>query len=201
MSIQNRLNNIKKTCGNCQNCALFERRNNVVFSNGKDSADIMIVGEAPGKNEDLTGEPFCGVAGQLFNDYLKKSGLNRDEFYITNILKCRPTDIERPNKDRVPKQDEINKCIHFLYEQIEIINPKLIVLAGGTALKTLTGKKSIQISKVRGQFFDLNINGKIYKATAIFHPSYLRQYATEVQKEQTLSDLGNIKRIYFSLQG
>lgn len=198
MLIQTQLNNIKKTCEICKNCPLFERRNNVVFSNGKDNAKIMLIGEAPGKNEDLTGEPFCGVAGRLFNDYLKKSGLNRNDFYITNILKCRPTDVERPNKDRVPKTEEIKECIHFLYEQIEIIKPELIVLAGGTALKTLTGKKSIQISKVRGQFFDLNVNGITYKATAIFHPSYLRQYAKEAQKEQTLKDLESIRKNYFS---
>ena len=128
------------------------------------------------------------------NTYLEKVGINRErDLYIANILKCRPTNPDRPNKDRVPATSEIKNCIDYLFKQIEAVQPQLIVLCGGTSLKTLTGKKSIQISKVRGDVFELELNGHKYNAIAIYHPSYLMQYASQAQKDVTLEDLKLIK--------
>ncbi len=188
------LNKLKDKCENCLACEIGNRRDKMVFSAGNDKASVMFIGEAPGKDENAQGVPFVGRAGQLLNKYFEQVGIDREkDLYIANILKCRPTNPDKPNKDRVPAPVEIKNCIGYLYEQIKCVNPKLIVLCGGTSLKTLTGIKSIQISKVRGEVFELEINGKTYNAIAIYHPSYLMQYATQAQKDITLEDLKLIK--------
>ncbi len=188
------LNNLKEQCEKCLACEIGTRRDKVVFASGNENARVMFIGEAPGKDENATGVPFVGRAGQLLNTYFEKVGIDREkDLYIANILKCRPTNPDKPNKDRVPAQNEVKNCIGYLYQQIETVKPKLIVLCGGTSLKTLTGKKSIQISKVRGEVFELEINGNKYNAIAIYHPSYLMQYATQAQKDITLEDLKLIK--------
>lgn len=188
------LEDIDLLCENCHSCEIASRRDKMVFSAGNPDAKVVFIGEAPGKDENAQGLPFVGRAGQLLNTYLQKIGIDREkDLYITNILKCRPTNPDRPNKDRVPASDEIRNCIGYLYKQIEIVKPNLIVLCGGTSLKTLIGKKSIQISKVRGNIFELELNGNKYNAVAIYHPSYLMQYASQEQKEITLEDLKLIK--------
>lgn len=188
------LGDVSLLCENCHSCEIASRRDKMVFSAGNPDAKVVFIGEAPGKDENAQGLPFVGRAGQLLNTYLQKIGIDREkDLYITNILKCRPTNPDRPNKDRVPASDEIRNCIGYLYKQIEIVKPNLIVLCGGTSLKTLTGKKSIQISKIRGNIFELELNGNKYNAVAIYHPSYLMQYASKEQKEITLEDLKLIK--------
>ena len=188
------LNSLKSQCESCLACEIGTRRDKIVFSSGNEHAKVMFIGEAPGKDENLQGIPFVGRAGQLLNTYFERLGIDREkDLYIANILKCRPTNPDKPNKDRVPTQNEIKNCIGYLYKQVKSVNPDLIVLCGGTALKTLTGKKSIQISKVRGEVFELDINGEKYNAIAIYHPSYLMQYATQAQKDITLVDLKLIK--------
>lgn len=188
------LGDVSLLCENCHSCEIASRRDKMVFSAGNPDAKVVFIGEAPGKDENAQGLPFVGRAGQLLNTYLQKIGIDREkDLYITNILKCRPTNPDRPNKDRVPASNEIRNCIGYLYKQIEIVKPNLIVLCGGTSLKTLTGKKSIQISKIRGNIFELELNGNKYNAVAIYHPSYLMQYASKEQKEITLEDLKLIK--------
>lgn len=194
MTKEKQLENLKQICEKCYACEIASRREKMVFSAGNSSAKVIFIGEAPGKDENIQGLPFVGRAGQLLNTYLEKVGINREkDLYIANILKCRPTNPDRPNKDRVPSSVEVKNCIDYLFKQIELVNPKLIVLCGGTSLKTLTGKKSIQISKVRGEVFDIELNGKKYNAIAIYHPSYLMQYASQEQKDITLDDLKLIK--------
>ena len=184
---------VREKCEKCKGCALASTRNNVVFADGNpDSAKIVLIGEAPGEMEDETGRPFVGRAGQLLDEFLKDAGISRDnDVYIINTVKCRPPE------NRVPTDDEKAACRKFLEAQIDIINPKAIILCGATAMKSfLTLDKKQTISKVRGQWVDVVVDGKNYKAMTIFHPSYLlRNHSMENGSPRRLmqEDLNNIK--------
>ena len=160
---------VREKCENCRECILGNTRNNIVFSDGNpETAKIVLIGEAPGETEDETGKPFVGRAGKLLDQFLEDAGISRqDDLYIINTVKCRPPE------NRVPTDVEKSMCERFLTAQIDIINPKAIVFCGATSLKSFWEDKKVQISKVRGKWFDVTINGKTYPAMAIFHPSYL----------------------------
>lgn len=160
---------VREKCENCHECALGMTRKNIVFSDGNpETAKIVLIGEAPGETEDETGTPFVGRAGKLLNNFLEDAGISRqDDLYIINTVKCRPPE------NRVPTDVEKTMCERFLTAQIDIMNPKAIIFCGATSLKSFYGDKKVQISKVRGKWFDVTISGKTYKAMAIFHPSYL----------------------------
>lgn len=159
---------LRSNCGACCACELHETRHNVVFSDGNpETSRIMLIGEAPGENEDLQGKPFVGRAGKLLNEFLEKAGIYREnDLYITNTVKCRPP------KNRVPSDKEKEACREVLESQIEIIDPKIILLCGATALKSFI-KTKLTISKIRGEIFEIVVKNKHYKAMPIFHPSYL----------------------------
>ena len=161
---------VRGKCESCTSCALGKTRQNMVFSDGNaETAKIVLIGEAPGEMEDECGRPFVGRAGQLLDHFLSEAGISRDnDLYIINTVKCRPPE------NRVPSDDEKSTCRKFLDAQIDIINPKAIVLCGATALKSFveTDKKRT-ISKLRGQWLTINVDGKDYQAMTIFHPSYL----------------------------
>lgn len=184
---------VKSKCESCKGCELAKTRNNVVFSDGNPStAKIVLIGEAPGEMEDETGRPFVGRAGQLLNDFLAQAGISRDEdVYIINTVKCRPP------QNRVPSDEEKASCRKFLEAQIDIINPRAIVLCGATALKSFVNlDKKQTISKVRGQWMNISVDGKEYRAMTIFHPSYLlRNHSMEDGSPRRLmqEDLANIK--------
>ena len=184
---------VREKCEKCKGCALASTRSNVVFADGNpDSAKIVLIGEAPGEMEDETGRPFVGRAGQLLDEFLKDAGISRDnDVYIINTVKCRPPE------NRVPTDDEKAACRKFLEAQIDLINPKAIILCGATAMKSfLTLDKKQTISKVRGQWVDVVVDGKNYKAMTIFHPSYLlRNHSMEDGSPRRLmqEDLNNIK--------
>ena len=184
---------VREKCEKCKGCALASTRSNVVFADGNpDSAKIVLIGEAPGEMEDETGRPFVGRAGQLLDEFLKDAGISIDnDVYIINTVKCRPPE------NRVPTDDEKAACRKFLEAQIDIINPKAIILCGATAMKSfLTLDKKQTISKVRGQWVDVVVDGKNYKAMTIFHPSYLlRNHSMEDGSPRRLmqEDLNNIK--------
>ncbi len=163
------LNIVESKCRACKACQLAKTRNNVVFSDGNpETASIVLIGEAPGEMEDLEGKPFVGRSGQLLNDFLHEAGISReDDLYIINTVKCRPPE------NRIPSDAEKSACEKFLYAQIDIMNPKAIIFCGATALKSFCSDTKVQISKIRGNWFNVNINNKEYKAMAIFHPSYL----------------------------
>lgn len=187
------LQNLKSECEKCKACELHKTRNNVVFSDGNPkTASIILIGEAPGKNEDLQGIPFVGRAGKLLNEFLKKSDISREkDLYIINTVKCRPP------KNRVPSREEKESCRKFLLSQIEIIAPKIILLCGATALKSFSIAK-IPISKIRGDVFEIEIKDKKYKAMAIFHPSYLlRNHSIEpdTPRDFMLKDLKKAKEL------
>lgn len=189
---------VRGKCENCMSCALGKTRNNVVFSDGNPStAKIVLIGEAPGEMEDETGRPFVGRAGQLLNDFLAEAGISREEdVYIINTVKCRPPE------NRVPTDEEKSACRKFLNAQIDIINPRAIVLCGATALKSFVElDKKQTISKVRGQWMNITVDGKEYPAITIFHPSYLlRNHSMEEGSPRRLmqQDLANIKSEFLS---
>ena len=185
------LNKLKNECQNCHKCELGNTRTNIVFSDGNpDSAKYILVGEAPGANEDLTGTPFVGRAGKLLNEFLEQSGISREnDLYIINTVKCRPPE------NRVPKDSEKSACRNYIETQIKTVNPKVIILCGATALQSFHPNKT-PISKIRGQWLKIEVCGKEYDAMAIFHPSYLlRNHSTEIGKPRWLmmEDLKNIK--------
>ena len=124
---------LEGACKKCNKCRLYEGRTNVVIGTGNKNAKIMFIGEGPGADEDIKGEPFVGKAGQLMNKAFQGVGMKREEVYITNIVKCRP-----PN-NRNPEKDEAISCKEYLESQIKLVNPEIIVLLGIIALKNLLG--------------------------------------------------------------
>lgn len=144
----------------CRKCALCEGRTQIVFGVGNPKARVMIVGEAPGKNEDLQGEPFVGAAGQYLNELLAFAGLRREDIYIANVLKCRPPG----NRD--PQADEIELCTPYLREQTRTIDPEFIVTLGNFSTKFIL-KTDVGITRLHG---NLQRAGK-FKVFPIFHPA------------------------------
>lgn len=150
-------------CLNCQRCPLANTRTHAVVGRGNHSAELMIIGEGPGQTEDETGLPFVGKAGQLLEKILGSVNLNtQEDVYICNIVKCRPP------ANRVPTPDEMSACLPYLLEQIRLVDPKIILLAGATAVKGLTGDKR-GITKIRGEWMEWQ--GRL--CMPILHPAYL----------------------------
>jgi uracil-DNA glycosylase family 4 len=152
----------------CVLCPLHESRTNAVPGDGKPSAKVMIIGEAPGKDEDETGSPFVGASGRFLNSVLEGTGLDRGDLFITNTVKCRPP------KNRTPKKLEVDTCTsNYLFKQIELIGPKLIMLLGGVAAKKVLGVKSV--NEARGRVIERE--GRRYIVT--YHPA-VRFYREEL---------------------
>ena len=147
---------------NCTTCRLSGTRTNVVFGVGNPNADLMFIGEAPGRDEDLQGEPFVGRAGALLTDIIKAMKLTREQVYIANVIKCRPPE------NRNPEPDELDACRPFIRRQVELIQPKVIVTLGRFALQSLL-EKSYGIMATRGTWLDYNG----VKVMPTYHPAYL----------------------------
>ena len=141
------LEELEKNCNGCTKCKLCQHRTKIVFGVGNKNADIMMIGEGPGADEDAQGEPFVGKAGKLMNEAFRGIGINRDNLYITNVVKCRPP------QNRDPEKDEIESCKQYLENQIQIIKPKLIVLLGKIALQSILGEEH-SITRDRGTFIE-----------------------------------------------
>ncbi len=156
------LNRLKEKALICAACPLHKTRTNVVFGEGSPSAELMFVGEAPGRDEDIQGRPFVGRAGQVLTSLINKMGFTREEIYIANVLKCRP-----PN-NRNPLPNEIIACRHFLMSQIELIMPKVICCLGKFAAQLLL-ETNTPISRLRGKEFDY-MGAKLIPT---YHPAYL----------------------------
>lgn len=152
---------MRNEVSNCKRCKLCESRTNSVFGEGNPNAELMFIGEGPGRDEDEQGRPFVGKSGQLLTKMIIAMGYQREDVYIANIVKCRP-----PN-NRNPLPDEAEMCLPFLLKQIEIIKPKVIVLLGAVPLKYLLNKTGI--TRLHGEWFDFNG----IKTIASFHPAFL----------------------------
>ena len=188
---QKQLNELKAECDRCLRCELGKTRINIVFSDGNpETAKAILIGEAPGENEDKTGTPFVGRAGKLLNEFLEKACISREnDLYIINTVKCRPP------QNRVPTDTEKQLCSEYLLKQIEIVNPNVIIFCGSTALKSFYPQKT-PISKIRGEILELEIGGKTRKCIPIFHPSYLLRYHSLEEgspRDLMLKDLRKVK--------
>ena len=169
--------NLKRVCGNCTRCGLCETRHNVVFGVGNETADVMFVGEGPGEQEDLQGEPFVGPAGRLLDDMLSIIDLSRENnCYIANIVKCRPP------RNRDPLETEQDACIGYLRNQVALVKPKIIVCLGRIAAKRLIDPE-YRITRQHGEFVEKN---GVWM-TAVYHPSALLRDVTK--RPETFDDL------------
>jgi uracil-DNA glycosylase len=159
----NDLEELRAAIGDCRRCKLCSGRTNLVFGVGNPNADLMFIGEGPGRDEDLQGEPFVGRAGQLLTDIITKGmGMKREDVYIANVVKCRPPE------NRNPEPDEVAACEPFLKKQIDLVRPRIIVALGKFAVQALLQSK-VPITKLRGQWH--SYHG--IKLMPTFHPAYL----------------------------
>ena len=175
-----KLEELRAECLECRRCKLCETRTNVVFGTGNEHADVMFIGEGPGENEDLQGEPFVGRGGKLLDDMLELIDLDRSQVYIANMVKCRPP------KNRDPLPEEQSACAGWLNRQLELIDPKLIVCLGRIAAMRFI-RSDFKISREHGQWFD--VNGR--RVMALYHPSALLR--DPHKRPETFEDLKRIR--------
>jgi DNA polymerase len=168
---------IRAEIGDCTRCPLaFQGRHKIVFADGDPNARLMFVGEGPGADEDAQGLPFVGRAGQLLNNMINAMGLKREQVYIANVVKCRPP------QNRTPEPEEANTCMQFLWQQIDVVRPEVLVALGATAATYLLGRKT-SLASLRGRIHD--IRGS--KLIVTYHPAYLLRDPT--QKKEAWKDL------------
>lgn len=180
MKMYDNWESLRKSVKNCNKCKLCETRNNIVFGEGDIHAEIMMIGEGPGSDEDKTGRPFIGRAGQLLSSVLQDLGIKREDIYITNIIKCRPP------QNRNPEEEEMDSCINYLRNQVILIKPKIIVLLGSVALKKILGKE-FTITTSRGKWVEM----KGIKYMPTWHPAALLR--DESKKADLVRDLQLVK--------
>jgi uracil-DNA glycosylase family 4 len=180
------LDELNKLICECQKCPLGKTRNKFVFGVGDPNSDVMLIGEAPGADEDAQGEPFVGRAGKLLNDILKAINFEREEVYIANIIKCRPPG------NRNPLPEEMEKCIPYLYKQIELIKPKIILCLGLVAASELL-KTKLTLGRLRGSVFEY---GNI-KVMVTYHPSALLR--NPQWKKGCWEDVQKFRKLYDEL--
>lgn len=177
---------LEESIKNCNKCKLCQNRTNIVFGIGNKQADIMLIGEGPGADEDKQGIPFVGKAGQLMNKAFEGLGIDRGKVYIANIVKCRPP------ANRVPENDEAEACLNYLRNQVILVRPKIIVLLGSTALKNILGKE-YGITSSRGKWIERK--GILYMPT--WHPAALLR--DETKKIEFWKDLRQVVEKYNKL--
>ena len=181
----NNLDDLKDYMSKFKGCELYKSATNMVFSDGNKSSQIMLIGEAPGHDEDVQGKPFVGRSGKLLNKMLEAIGLSRETVYIANIVPWRP-----PNNRR-PTEEEINICLPFIRKHIELIAPKVLMLLGSTATYALLRNKE-GITKIRGKWVDMEFGKLKVPTLPSFHPAFLlRQPA---QKKYSWEDLKMLKK-------
>lgn len=173
---------IREQLGDCTRCKLHSTRSNIVYGVGDPCAELMFVGEAPGRDEDQQGVPFVGRAGQLLTKIIEAIDLRREDVYIANVIKCRPP------KNRNPEPDEIETCQPYLFAQIDAIQPKVIVALGAFAVKTLL-QRDESISKLRGRTFDY----RGAKLIPTFHPAYL--FRSPDKKADVWEDMKKVRSL------
>ena len=179
-----KLESLKRSISNVKNCELRKNANNIVFADGNPKARIMLIGEGPGFNEDQEGLPFVGRAGALLDKMLASINLDRKNVYITNVVNYRPPE------NRKPTEEEMVRYLPFLKKHIEIINPKIIVLLGSTALNALISKEVV-ISKARGKWIEKQFGECKASVIVTFHPAFLMRQPA--QKKMAWIDLKMIR--------
>tara|TARA_B100000427_G_scaffold133681_1_gene111224 strand:- start:796 stop:1548 length:753 start_codon:yes stop_codon:yes gene_type:complete len=178
------LEELKSFMSDFKGCELYKSSTNMVFSDGNPNSEIMLIGEAPGHDEDIQGKPFVGRSGKLLDKMLEAIELNREKVYIANIIPWRPP------SNRRPTDEEIEICLPFIKKHIELIKPKVLMLLGSTATFALL-KNTEGITKIRGKWVDLNLNNISVPTLPTFHPAFLlRQPA---QKKHVWEDLKSLK--------
>ncbi|MFL2876221.1 MAG: uracil-DNA glycosylase [Pelagibacterales bacterium MED-G43] len=180
----NNLERLKKSISQVKNCTLKKNAKNLVFSDGNPKSKIMLIGEAPGANEDEEGLPFVGRAGALLDKMLSAIDLDRKKVYISNIINFRPPDNRRPT------EEEIERYLPFIIKHIEIINPKILVLLGSTAMNALIGNEVV-ISKMRGKWIEKKFGNCKTSVIITFHPAFLMRQPA--QKKMAWIDLKMIR--------
>lgn len=178
------LEELKERMSSFKGCELYKSATNMVFSDGNPKSKIMLIGEAPGHDEDLQAKPFVGRSGKLLDKMLEAINLNREKVYIANIIPWRPP------ANRRPTEDEINLCLPFLLKHIEIIKPAALMLLGSTASLALLKNKE-GISKIRGKWVDLKINNITIPTMPTFHPAFLLRQPG--QKKHVWTDLKSLR--------
>ena len=179
-----KIKSLKNSISDIKNCELKKNASKIVFSDGNPKSRIMIIGEGPGSNEDQEGLPFVGRAGVLLDKMLASINLNRKSVYITNVVNYRPPENRRPT------EEEITRYLPYLKKHIEIIDPKIIVLLGSTAMNALIGSDEV-ISKVRGKWIDKKFGKCIASLIVTFHPAFLMRQPA--QKKMAWIDLKMIR--------
>lgn len=175
------LTDLERIAAVCTRCPLHVGRTNPVFADGAPTAALMFIGEAPGRDEDMQGKPFVGRAGQLLTKMIEAMQFRRDEVYIANIVKCRPPE------NRVPADEEAAACLPYLLRQIELVQPKVMVLLGATAVGRLLGKTGI--SGLRGNWHEFHG----VRVMPTFHPAYLLR--SPAKKKEAWEDLQKVMRV------
>ena len=168
----------------CPRCGLARTRTHVVFGEGREDADVMVVGEAPGQEEDRSGRPFVGRAGKLLDLLLLSSGFSRDDVYVCNVLKCRPP------QNRNPQPDEVSACSPYLLRQVELVQPRVILAFGTFAAQTLLGT-DVSIGKLRGrthQYRGVPLVPTYHPAACLRHPAWARSVWEDLQRARTVLD-------------
>jgi DNA polymerase len=179
------LDAVRAHLGDCQRCGLCEARRNIVFGVGDPAARLFVIGEGPGAHEDRQGEPFVGKAGQMLDRMLEAVlGLQREQVYISNVVKCRPPGNRNPNPE------EIARCRPFLDAQLRVVKPDLVLVLGSVAFKTVFGT-SAGIKRSRGAWRELTWEGGAARAMSTFHPAYLLRQPDD--KRLTFADLKELR--------
>ena len=182
-SAADRLARVREELGDCTRCKLHGGRTHLVFGVGNPDADLMFVGEAPGRDEDLRGEPFVGRAGQLLTKIIEAIDLRREDVYIANVIKCRPP------QNRNPERDEVETCRPFLFAQIDAIRPRVLVALGSFAVRTLLEDDKTPISKARGRVYTC----RGAKLIPTFHPAFLLR--SPDRKRDVWEDMKRVRAI------
>lgn len=177
------LDTIQKNCLRCRECPLCQYRKHVVFGVGDPQSKLMFVGEGPGENEDIQGEPFVGAAGKLLDDMLEMIDLHRSQVYITNVIKCRPP------RNRDPLGEELTVCRHWLDSQMQCIRPRLVVCLGRFAARALI-KPDFHISREHGAWFDVGD----MRIMAMYHPAALLREPS--RRPEAFVDLRTLKKTW-----
>lgn len=185
------LHTLKTACQSCQDCRLATTRQQVVFGEGSPHAQVFIIGEGPGADEDASGRPFVGRSGQLLDQILAAVGLSRNEVYIANMVKCRPP------ANRVPQADEVAACSHWLHSQLATVQPKVIVTLGNTPSRHILGLKQ-GTTKTRGQWLHYSADWGAAYAMPMYHPAYLLRNPSRLvgsPKSLTWRDIREVKAV------